>query len=114
MISGDKGYLRLDDFVLPFAGGDVGFEVQHVEYRVDGCDVRMTAGPDRYSVDEPSHGESGAQESNMFRAFSEQVQSRVLNPEWPETALQTQAVMDACLESARQDGRPVSLQRVSG
>ena len=110
LISGDKGYLRLDDFVLPFAGREVRFEVEHVEYMVDGCDVRMFAQPDRYSVTEPSHGESGAQECNMFRAFSERVRSGALNSEWPETAFQTQLVMEACLESARQNGKPVNLQ----
>ncbi len=114
MISGDKGYLRLDDFVLPLAGREVGFEVQQVKYQVNGCDVRMTVTPHRYFVNEPSHGEAGAQESNLFRAFSEQVQSGVFNIEWPESALQTQVVLNACLESARDDGRAVSLRGIIG
>jgi predicted dehydrogenase len=109
VISGTRGYLRLDDFVLPFIGNSVEFEIQHMAYRVSGCDVRMVPDAARYSIIEPSHGDPGAQECNMFRAFSDQVRSGSLNPEWPRIALETQLVMNACLESARQDGKPVSI-----
>jgi hypothetical protein len=37
----------------------------------------------------------------MIRNFTNQVRSGKLNAEWPESALKTQMVMDACLESAR-------------
>lgn len=109
VISGTRGYLRIDDFVLPFDGNHLDFEVQHLDYRVSGCDVRMVPEATRYSITEPSHGEGGAQECNMFRAFSGQVRSGSLNPEWPRIALQTQLVMNACLDSARQDGKPVAI-----
>jgi predicted dehydrogenase len=102
LISGSKGYLRIEDFVLPFAGNELQFEVQHVDYRVNGCDVRMVPDATRYSVSEPSHGEHGAQECNLFRAFSDQIRSGSLNAEWPAMALQTQTVMEACLKSARE------------
>ena len=32
-----------------------------------------------------------------------------VDPHWPNVALQTQRVMDACLASARSDGRPVAV-----
>ncbi|HVW07386.1 MAG TPA: hypothetical protein VHC90_02330 [Bryobacteraceae bacterium] len=63
----------------------------------------------RHSVAEPSHGETGSQESNMFRAFSDQVRSGSLNSEWPAIALQTQLVMNACLDSARSGGTPITI-----
>jgi hypothetical protein len=63
----------------------------------------------RYSITEPSHGHPGAQECNMFCAFSDQVRSGSLNPDWPRIALQTQLVMNACLDSAREDGKPVAI-----
>jgi predicted dehydrogenase len=109
VISGARGYLQLDDFVLPFTGGSVEFETQRMEYRVSGCDVSMVPNLTRYSIAEPSHGEPGAQECNMFRAFADQVRSGSLNPEWPRIALQTQLVMNACLDSAREDGKPVAI-----
>ncbi|HEY4084425.1 MAG TPA: Gfo/Idh/MocA family oxidoreductase [Bryobacteraceae bacterium] len=109
VITGTRGYLRIDDFVLPVAGNNLDFEIEHLEYRVSGCDVRMVPGATRHSITEPSHGEAGAQECNMFQAFSEQVRSGSLNPEWPRIALQTQLVMNACLESARNDGKPVAI-----
>jgi predicted dehydrogenase len=109
VISGTRGYLRLDDFVLPFAGDTVDFEIQHMDYRVSGCDVRMVPDAIRYSIPEPSHGEARSQECNMFRAFSDQIRSGSINPEWPRIALQTQLVMNACLDSARQDGKPVAI-----
>jgi hypothetical protein len=52
---------------------------------------------------------STAQEVNMARAFSAQVLSGKLNEAWPDWALKTQIVTNACLDSARK-GRPVSLE----
>ncbi|HVY93770.1 MAG TPA: Gfo/Idh/MocA family oxidoreductase [Bryobacteraceae bacterium] len=109
VISGTRGYLRIDDFVLPVEGHNLDFEIQHLEYRVSGCDVRMVPNATRHSVAEPSHGAPGSQESNMFHAFSDQVRSGALNPEWPRIALQTQLVMNACLDSARHDGKPITI-----
>ncbi len=109
VVSGEKGYLRVEDFVLPFAGNDLRFETQQIEYRVNGCDVAMVSGPRQVSVAESSHGESDSQECNMFRTFSSEALSGALNPEWPSMALQTQIVMDACLESARNDGKLIKL-----
>jgi hypothetical protein len=80
-----------------------------MDYRVSGCDVRMVPETTQYSVTEPSHGEAGAQECNMFHAFSDQVRTGSLNSEWPRIALQTQLVMNACIESARQEGKPVAI-----
>ena len=40
----------------------------------------------------------------MFRNFANQVFSGKLNDEWPMWALKTQQVMDACFQSARNDG----------
>jgi predicted dehydrogenase len=51
---------------------------------------------------------STAQEVNMIRAFSAQVFSGKLNEAWPDWALKTQIVTNACLDSAR-SGRKVSL-----
>jgi len=106
-ISGTQGILQMSDFVLPLAGTEVGFETHHTSFLVNGCDFRMEDHPRRFAVAEHSHGHTSAQEVSLFRNFSVQVLSGQLNPEWPAAALQTQIVMQACLDSARADGRTV-------
>jgi hypothetical protein len=61
----------------------------------------------RCAVAEHSQADATAQESNLFREFNNQVRSGRLNDDWPEFALKTQTVMEACLASARQ-GSPVN------
>jgi len=108
-ISGDQGYLELEDFVLPFDGPELHVQVQKTQFHVTGCDFKMEPHAKSFSVPEHSHGHPDAQESNLFRNFSNQVLSGSLDPWWPEIALKTQRVTCACLESARQEGRAVSL-----
>lgn len=108
-ISGTRGCLQISDFVLPLAGPELSFEVHQANFQVNGCDFRMELHPLRFTVNEPSHGHAEAQETNMFRSFAAQVLSGQLNPSWPEIALKTQMAMEACLESARADGKPVPI-----
>jgi predicted dehydrogenase len=106
-VSGTAGSLRVDDFVLPFSGSELSFEVHRASFRVRGCDFDMQPETRRIAVAEPSHGRAGAQESNLFRNFAAAVRSGRLNEQWPEMALKTQQVMDACLLSANAEGKPV-------
>ena len=99
-ISGDRGYLRLNDFVLPHFGSELEFETCNSSYTKDGCIFNLEPGWRRWTTREHSNSHSRAQESNMFRHFAAQIQSGKLNKEWPEMALKTQRVMEACLESA--------------
>jgi hypothetical protein len=55
-------------------------------------------------------GHALAQDTLMIRNFAAQIQSGKLNEDWPEIALKTQQVMDACLESGRNGARQVSLE----
>jgi predicted dehydrogenase len=100
-LSGARGYLQIPDFVLPFAGGDIKFTVFNHTFSASGCDFKMEPNPREISVREHSHSEATAQESNMFRAFADQVNSGKLNEDWPKWALRTQEVMCSCLEAAR-------------
>ncbi len=106
-LSGDRGCLHIPDFVLPVAGSEVGFEVYHSNFQVNGCDFRMEMRPRRFTVAEHSHGHPSAQEVNLFRNFAAQALSGELNPSWPDMALKTQLLMAACLASARAGGRPI-------
>ena len=95
-VSGDKGWLRVDDFVHPVNDAETTFEVNRQT-------IRLKAGDGR-----KARVETVAQPTNMIRNFANQIFSGKLNDAWPEIALQTQLVMDACLESARR-GRSVKM-----
>ena len=100
VVSGNKGYLRVSDFVAPFFGNDLRFEVNSAVHNVSGCDFNMEAHWRKFSVPEYSNSHPTAQETNLFRNFAEQVRSGTLNEAWPEWALKTQQVMEECFRSA--------------
>ncbi len=108
-VSGTKGYLKLDDFVLPFFGSEAAFETDSPTFRVEGCRFNMESHPQRFAVEEYSNNHSSSQETNLFRNFSAQVLQGTLNAQWPEMALKTQQTMEACLASARSGGALVNL-----
>ena len=100
-ISGDKGSVRIPDFVHSASDHESAFEVNQSLIRVKSCNC----------TGEHDNSRTTAQETNMIRNFTNQVRSGKLNPEWPEMAWKTQQVMDACLESARAGGRSVSPEK---
>ena len=113
-VSGARGYLRVPDLVLPFTGSQIAFQTGNPVFDVQGCDFEMQPHCRRWVVKERSHSHPTAQESQLSRHFAEQVQSGTLNPLWPEMALKTQQVMQACRESSRRQGRPVEVDQASG
>lgn len=86
-ISGVNGHLRVPDFVLPAPGSNIAFELNGHPVKTDPAATSQQAG--------------------LFRNFADQVFSGKLNEDWPEWSLQTQRVVDACMESARK-GRSVN------
>jgi predicted dehydrogenase len=108
-ISGTNGSLHVPDFVLPFHGAEAAFEVNCPVFEKLGCAFVMGSHPRRFAVREYSEGAPGAQEVNMIRTFSEIVASGQLDPTWGDIALKTQLVLDACLQSARDGGKMVSV-----
>jgi predicted dehydrogenase len=80
-ISGAQGHLRVADFVVPVVGNEIAFELNNQN-------VKIEAG-------------STAQGTNMFCNFANQIFSGKLNDDWPEIALKTQKVTDACFENAK-------------
>jgi predicted dehydrogenase len=109
-ISGAAGSIYVPDFVLPYSGAELTFEVAKPSYHVAGCDFRMEPGARGVTVPEHSHGHPSAQESNLFRNFAEQVHSGQFNESWPDIAWKTQQVTEACLNSAQQDGKEVEIR----
>jgi predicted dehydrogenase len=100
VVSGDKGYLQIDDFVLPFFGSRTRFDIRRANFRMEGCDFHMESRLDSVFCNEYGNADRNSQEVNMVRAFSGNVLSRVVDPHWPDIAMKTQQVCNACLESA--------------
>ena len=94
-VSGTKGWLRMDDFVHPANPEAPSFVLNDAVVPV--------------RSDLPGPGIIRTQDVNMFRNFAAQVHSGQLNRDWPQWSLKTQLVQDACLESARRGGQPVSV-----
>jgi len=106
-VSGTKGFVHVPDFVLPFFGDEVRFDVTNSVFQVEGCDFDMQRRTRRVVVPEYSNSHPTAQEAGMFRTFSSLVVAGRRDPRWGEMALGTQLVMEACARSAK-EGRPVS------
>lgn len=108
-ISGTKGNLTISDFVLPFCGNEQYFEVSNPVFAANGCDFVMERHSTRHSVAEYANSAPDAQETNLFRTFSDLALSGSPDSHWPEISMLTQRVMDAALHSARNAGQPVNL-----
>lgn len=106
-VSGDAGYVQIDDFVLPYLGSEVAFDLSRHHYRIEGCDFKYEPHTRRFAVREYSDGAPDAQETRMIRTFSDLVLQGQPDGFWSDAALKTQRVLDACLASARKGGRLV-------
>ncbi len=104
-ISGSRGYLYIPDFVLPYKGDQLSFEISNADFVIDGCDFHMDDHRQRISVPESANSTANSQETNLFRTFGDLVLSGSTDPHWPEISLKTQQVMDACFVAAKQEQR---------
>ena len=102
MVSGQAGWLRLPDFVHPLNSYEPEFEVNE-KFVAVASDVKCPPG-----MDPIISGHATAQDSLMWQNFANQIFSGKLNDHWPEWALKTQIVLDACHEAAR-CGSPVKI-----
>lgn len=107
-ISGSKGYLAVNDFVLPYFGNEVSFDVGNHNFSADGCYFTMEKHLKTQQVNEYSNNTKNAQETALFRNFSELVISGRRDNFWPEVALKTQRILDAALKSANSCGEAIA------
>lgn len=110
VVSGTKGFIRVPDFVCPFFGSEVSFDVTNARFAPRGCDFAMEDHTRRVSVPEYGNGAPNSQETNLFRNFSSLALSGKPDTSWGDIALKTQQVLDACLTSAHQDGTLLSVR----
>jgi predicted dehydrogenase len=88
--TGTNGSVRIPDFVHPRKSSEGALEI------------------DGTISDDLAVNPLAAQEANMIRNFANQVLSGKLNDAWPDWALKTQIVTNACMDAAR-TGKPVAL-----
>lgn len=109
-VSGTQGSVGVRDFVLPYYGCESEFVADRPVFNVKGTSYHWESHPRRFAVPEYSDGAPDAQETNMIRTFSGLALGGRPDPFWPEVALKTQTVLDACLASSRQDGALVAIR----
>ena len=100
-VSGSRGSLQIDDFVLPYAGDVTTITLSRPTFTLDGCEFRMERHDRKVTVAEAAFGHDSAQEARMFQEFSDLVLAGRQDARWPQASLATQRVLMACLESAR-------------
>ena len=102
-ISGTKGNISIHDFVNPFAGPSIKFQIRQPGKSVDTGDFGVNENDHTIVVDEPGSSGPLSQETNLFRKFGSLVLSGQVDDHWPNIALQTQQVVNACFAWARQE-----------
>lgn len=108
-VSGSKGHLQVSDFVLPFMGPEIAFDVSNHHFDISDCHFNMERHTSRVAISEYANNHPTAQETNLFRNFSAQVLSGTTDPHWGNIALQTQQILDALVASSRDNGVVVEL-----
>lgn len=108
-VSGSAGHIQVNDFVLPFMGPELSFEVSNHHFDISECQFNMERHTRRVAVSEYANNHPTAQETNLFRNFSAQVLSGRVDPHWGRIALQTQHVLDALVTSSKANGAMIEL-----
>lgn len=108
-VSGTKGSVFIPDFVLPYSSDQTRFSIVNSEFVVKDCKFSMIENRDEVEIAEPGDSDVNSQETNLFRNFGNIVVEGKLDHHWPEIALLTQRVMDACYDSATNDGKSIEL-----
>lgn len=108
-LSGTKGFVHVPSFVCPYYGSEVSFDINNTKFVTRGCDFNMEEHTRRVAIAEYGNGAPNAQETNLFRNFSQLALSGKPDESWGQIALQTQRVMEATLTSAHQNGKLVDV-----
>ena len=108
-ISGTKGHIHVNDFVVPYYANEIGFTVSNGGLNQKSCRFHMEERARQVSVPEYSDGWGNSQETNLFRNFSNLVLSGKPDTVWAEIAMKTQQVVDACVASAHENGKMIDL-----
>lgn len=109
-VSGNDGYLTIDDFVLPLYDSQTRFQTHEHDLEIDNCRWNFRRRSKTHSFDEYHSGESNAPEVQMVRTFADAVLRGEPDQAFSSRALRTQHIMDTCLRSAAEGGGFVDLE----
>ena len=112
VVSGDKGMIKINDFVLPYSNEDLKFEFHQATFDIEHCQFEMLENRSVHCTSESGNNAVNSQEAKLFRKFSSIVNSGNLESSWSQIALKTQCVLDACLESANRGGELVTIPKL--
>lgn len=108
LLSGDRGYLTVDDFVLPFYDAEASWSTHQNVLEIDNCRWNFRRHSTRKAVQEYASGEANSSEVNMVRRLAQIHLSKQLDPLYPELAIKTQTILDACRRSDAEGGKWIS------
>lgn len=114
-LSGDRGYITIDDFVLPFVDAEVKWQTNTHDLQIHNCRWNFGRHSTSHAVKEHASGEPDSQEVRMIRNFAIDVlqNSHHIAPgsiHAADVALKTQRVLDALRRSDAEFGAWVSLE----
>ncbi|MEZ6093246.1 MAG: Gfo/Idh/MocA family oxidoreductase [Pirellulaceae bacterium] len=110
VVSGTKGLMQVSDFVLPNVGKQLHFETRVSDFNKSGWDFDMVCDRQSMATEEESNMGVNAQETRLFRNFGNIVLEGKPDMFWPDISMKTQLILDALLESGRNDGCDVELK----
>lgn len=105
--SGTEGTLRVQDFVLPYEGNQSVAYSEVCDFQQNGCHFIMKFDQQTLVASEASHAAPDAQEARMFARMGQIVASGQTESYWPEIAMKTQQIMDACRMAEQTPGQRI-------
>lgn len=99
MLSGDAGYITVNDFVLPFYDAEAVWQENSHVLEIDNCRWNFQRHTKTRAVAEYASGEPNSAEVTMVRRMAQCVIDGQLDPSYPELTLKTQRILDSCLRS---------------
>ena len=112
-LSGESGYLTIEDFVLPLYDSQTRWQIHRHELEIENCCWNFRRRSESFHSDEYHSGESNAQEVQMVRTFADQVNSDNIDHALGDRAVQTQRILDACRRSDSMGGQFVPIDSSS-
>lgn len=108
-ISGDSGYITVNDFVLPYYDAEAVWHESHHALEIDNCRWNFNRHTQQQAVAEYASGEANSQEVVMVRRFNQIAMDRQLDPLYPDLTIKTQRILDACRRSDISGGQVIEL-----
>ncbi|TWU24133.1 1,5-anhydro-D-fructose reductase [Novipirellula galeiformis] len=114
VVSGDRGHLTIDDFVLPFYDSQAHWATHDHALEIENCRWNFNRKTQSRSSVGYASGEPNSQEVQMVRRLATCALHNKLDLRYPELTLKTQLILDACRRSAIANGDWVNVDAVAG